>query len=268
MKTFYVGVDVGGSHIEVGLIDDNGKILESKGTDIQGSEITPKEVIQLIKESVELLTKKLSKAEDWKLVSCGIGCPGTVKGDILIAASNFPKFGNVPFVKMMSEALGGIPVALLNDADAAVCAEVWGNPTVYGKFQSVAMLTLGTGIGCGLILDGHAFHGSHGMIEAGHMIVSTFANSRPCGCGQKGCCEVYSSAGNIVKSLQELDLKDGNTTNPVTDGKDVFQRYLMNDYNAVKVVEEVSFIYLFVYLSKKLIFFFSLLDRRQNIWLF
>jgi glucokinase len=156
--------------------------------------------------------------------------------------------------------LGNVPATLLNDADAAVSAEVWGNKERYGKYKNVAMITLGTGIGCGLILNGDLYQGSHGMIEAGHMMVTNSAQSRPCGCGQRGCVEAYSSAKNTVKRLQELELTDGSNS-IVLDGKDVFARYQMNDYNAVKVVEEVSFIIITVVINLAFIYSTLFTDR-------
>jgi glucokinase len=239
MEPIYVGVDIGGTHVEVGLIDQEGKLIDKNETSIDAKDITPQEVVKIIKESVFKMKKKLSTSKNWTLASCGVGCPGQSKGDILVAASNFPKFKDVPLVKYVSEALGGISVTLLNDADAAVSAEVWGNPEVYERYQNVAMFTLGTGIGCGLILNGDLFQGSHGNVEAGHMIVNT-SSCKPCGCGQKGCVEMYASAKNMVAALEKLDKDDGNKSAGPLNGKIIFDRYSGNDYNAVKVVEEAA----------------------------
>lgn len=226
--------------MEVGLVDSSERILLTRESQLSSQDITPIEMLALIKSHITDMLNEIKKTENCTIKGIGICCPGQVNGDILVAASNFPKFNNVPFVRLVSEAFAGAAVALLNDADAAVSAEVWGNPDVYSKYQNLAMITLGTGIGCGLILDGQLFHGSNGIIEAGHMIVTNSPQSRPCGCGQKGCVEAYSSAKSTVKRLQEMDLLDKNSSSTVVDGKDVFQRYLLNDFNAVKVVEETA----------------------------
>jgi hypothetical protein len=134
---------------------------------------------------------------------------------------------------------------LINDADAALSAEVWGNPAVYGKYQHVAMVTLGTGVGFGLILNGRLHQGASGLIEGGHMIVVSTGDARVCGCGQKGCVEAYASAKNTVLRMQECDAIDrqessSSPSSQHVDGKTVFERYAMNDFNAVKVVEETG----------------------------
>jgi glucokinase len=239
MKDVFVGIDVGGSHLEVGLVDSNGSVLDSRENSLKGSEITPSELIKQIKNHVSDMTKNpVSKGEKYNIVAAGIGCPGLVKGDTLLAASNFPKFEDVPFVKMLTDALNGVPSVLLNDADAMASAEIWGNPATYSQYQNLAMITLGTGIGSSLFLNGQIYQGSHGMIEAGHMIVDDSLKARPCGCGQKGCVEAYSSAKNTVIRLQEMDLEE-TTSSTVFTGKDVFARYQLNDSYAVQVVEEV-----------------------------
>lgn len=250
VKEIVIGIDLGGSHLEVGLVDAQGTALSTRESHVDATEITPQEVVASVKSHVTAMISESPNLKEFSIIAAGLGCPGQSVGDILIAASNFPKLVNVPFVRLISEAFGGISVTLLNDADAAVSAEVWGNPNVYNKFSNIAMITLGTGIGCGLILNGQLFQGSNGLVEAGHMIVTNSSHSRPCGCGQRGCVEAYSSAKNTVKRLQEMDLLDHTSSSTTTDGKDVFARYHLNDFNAVKVVEEVSYsVYLWFFLT-------------------
>lgn len=245
-----IGVDIGGSHCEVGAIDGTGAVLESISLPWDSTELTPAKAIAQITNGVQSLLVILNKTypnDKPIIIAAGMGCPGQSVDGVLVGASNFPRFPpNTPLAAMLSASLG-VPTTLLNDADAAICAEVWGNPASYPS-PHVAMVTLGTGIGFALILNNALHRGAFGMIEGGHMIVCTATGStgsaqgtqqaRACGCGQTGCVEAYSSATNTAKRLEEYEKQDGHTVQLT--GKDVFARYAMNDYNAVKVVEEVS----------------------------
>lgn len=242
----FVGVDIGGSHIGIGIVDSNGKILDSREVPVDNNALTPEHAVKIIADNATAMVLSLSKSQSCRIVSAGVGCPGQAFKGVLVVASNLPHFQNVPLADLVSNALNNVPVTLVNDADAAISAEVWGTDGIYNDFSNIVMITLGTGIGCGLILDGQLYQGSHGLVEGGHMIVSTSSNSRHCGCGQHGCVEAYSSAKNTAIRLSELDAKDGNITDPtVMTGKEVFNRYAMNDFNAVNVVEEVGSIYIF-----------------------
>ena len=251
----FVGIDIGGSHVCVGYIDSTGQLIGSTEVKIDSATLEPKELISLIKKLVDE-----SKDKDWTICSIGIGCPGQTKNGVLVAASNLPRFHNFNFSTALGEIFNAVPVLLLNDADAAVSAEVWGKDSKdrYKDFANIALITLGTGIGCGLILNHQLHQGSNGLIEAGHMIVSTAPNSRKCPCGQVGCVEAYSSAHSTAKRLLEADnaafAANGdaaaaavNTTTTSHDsrdvvdgGKDVLLRYGRGDTAAVRVLEEVS----------------------------
>jgi predicted NBD/HSP70 family sugar kinase len=247
----YAGIDIGGSHLAVGLINaTNNYILETREM-THTHDVSPSDVIHSIVKFIDEMMDKISPDRLIPLLGIGVGCPGQAKDGILVKASNLPKFENAPLEKMLSQAMRGVPVILLNDADAAISAEVVGNPAIYSEYKNVAMVTLGTGIGVGLILEGQLYQGSNGLVEAGHMIVATHPNARKCGCGQVGCVEVYSSARNTALRLEELDALDNpkqlSTTSDSEkgekvslNGKDVFARYAANEYNAVTVVEEVS----------------------------
>jgi glucokinase len=240
MKDVSVGVDIGGSHIGVGIVDSKGKILDSREILIDNTTLTPTDAVKIISENAKEMVNILSKVQPHRIISAGIGCPGQAFNGVIVAASNLPHFKNAPLAELMSTALNGVSVTLVNDADAAISAEVWGTDGIYDNFSNIAMITLGTGVGFGLILDRQLYQGSYGLIEGGHMIVSTSPDSRQCGCGQKGCVEAYSSAKNTALRLAELDAKDGTVIDPTSiTGKEAFSRYSMNDYNAVNVIEEV-----------------------------
>ena len=169
----------------------------------------------------------------------GIGCPGHCRNGILMSAANLPTLKEFPIASMLSEAFDGIPTVLLNDADAAIAAEVWGNESnhIYKSYQHIAMITIGTGIGLALILNGQIYRGSNGLIEGGHMIISPHGNHGMCSCGQSGCVESISSAKMTAKRY--LDLKLINESDPSFGAKDVFKLAADGDDIAMKVIEEV-----------------------------
>lgn len=247
----FVGIDVGGSHVSVVYVDSTGQLIASKEQIIDSRTIEPAQLIVAIRNLIEV-----SKDKDWVICSIGVGCPGQIKNGVLVAAGNLPLFHNFNFATELGAIYTGIPVLLLNDADAAVSAEVWGKDSKdrYKSFTNIAMLTLGTGIGCGLILNQSLHQGSNGLIEAGHMIVSNLPGSRKCPCGQVGCVEAYASAHSTSKRLQEADMAAGGASGEVTvdGGKEVLLRYAKGDEAAVKVLEEVRFcfsLFIFVLIS-------------------
>lgn len=237
----FVGVDIGGSHVSVGYIDSTGQLIGSTADfAIDRLTLKPDELIDIIRSLVEK-----SKDKNWAICSIGVGCPGWAKNGVLVRASNLPHIKDFDFAAALNQHYPNIPVLLLNDADAAVSAEVWGKDSKerYKNFTNIAMVTLGTGIGCGLILNQQLHLGSNGLIEAGHMIVSTALGSRVCGCGQSGCVEAYASAYTTAKRLAEADQAAGRaaTEDGVDGGKEVLARYTKGDPDAVKVLEEVSY---------------------------
>ncbi len=204
---------------------------------INGREIDGEELLSII---IDIIRKNC--ATSWLVSSIGIGCPGQAKNGVVVAASNFPKISNLNIVQKLVGVFGDIPVVLLNDADAVMAAEIWGSHKVfYQHINNAVVFTLGTGIGCGMLLDGRLFRGSNGLVEAGHMIVCSAPDARLCGCGQRGCAEAYASASNTTLRLKDLDRSSEGMQTMIepAGSKDVFQRYFNNDPNAVQVVEEV-----------------------------
>ena len=143
-----------------------------------------------------------------KIQGIGVGAPNAnfYSGNIEYAA-NLPWKGIVPFAKMMSEKLG-VPVALTNDANAAAIGEM-----TYGAARGVKdfiMITLGTGVGSGVVANGQLIYGHDGFAgELGHVIVRR-ENGRPCGCGNKGCLETYTSATGVARTAREFLEKRAN----------------------------------------------------------
>ena len=181
-----MGIDIGGSHISVGFIDDNNNLIDCERFDINET-WTPQDAINSICESVGLLSTRVSKLySKWNLIAAGIGCPGQTRNGILVSASNLPYFRNAPLSSMLSMRFDNIPVLLLNDADASLYAELKSSKNIckYETVQNACMIFIGTGIGVSLYLNGAIYQGSQGLIEGGHMIIDFSPQARQCGCGQ------------------------------------------------------------------------------------
>lgn len=222
MTRLHAGVDIGGSHIAVGLVDEVGNLLLTVDHQLLcNASVTADEIVGIIYTLISQATFTLCDVEtnggddgcfgDGLFNSCiatvGIGCPGHCKKGVLVAASNLPLLKNVPLAAKLSARLDNIPVVLVNDADAAVAAEVWSKDTFafYREAENVAMVTLGTGVGVGLVLNRRLYTGSNGLVEAGHMVIPApmGASSRQCGCGQRNCVETFASAKSVALRYAE-----------------------------------------------------------------
>lgn len=217
----FIGVDIGGSHIGVGFVDaaavaapptttQRGLMLSSSEAAIQPATLDEAGIVGTIAALVEGMRRDF--AGPVAIQAVGIGCPGQCKDGVFVKASNLPRIHDAHLAASVRARLllaADVPVVLLNDADAAVAAEVWGTDflDMHPGAKNVAMVTIGTGLGLGLILDGKVHVGSHGMVEGGHMIITPpgHVGSRVCGCGQMGCVEAYASARNTAVRLAEAD---------------------------------------------------------------
>jgi glucokinase len=199
MSKTYVGIDVGGTNIKIGLFDSELKLI-SKTSITTNADMGPDIVIGNMAKTVqELISKAGLSLKD--IVAVGIGTPGPAKYSegIIIRSTNMPKFKNVPISKMLNEKLGA-PVVFDNDANVAC----WGEYSVgAGKgVKDIVFFTLGTGIGGGIVSDGELVHGcDENGAELGHMII--YPDGRRCNCGQKGCVEAYASADSTARRATE-----------------------------------------------------------------
>ena len=191
----YIGIDLGGTTIQAGLVDLKGQML------FKNSVATPKDhnVASVVAVIDALIDECIEKTES-PVLSIGIGIPGLVnyERDMVLTCKNL-NWEFVPLVKMMKNR--DIPVLLDNDANAATYAEY-----KFGSLQGVhngIMLTLGTGIGGGVIVNGTDYRGSFGMgFEVGHMVIGD--NFYDCNCGRTGCFETFASATALIKYTQHL----------------------------------------------------------------
>jgi glucokinase len=209
MADYAIGVDLGGTNLRAAAITAAGEMLEktSLSTDLKQG---PAEVVADI---VAAITKLKSKFATHTLAGVGIGVPGfiDIKRGFIVGSNNLPGFDQFP-ARDEIEKLLGTTVILENDANAAAMGEKW-----MGAGRDVSdlvLLTLGTGIGGGIIADGRILHGFVGMAgELGHITV--FPDGNPCGCGNYGCLEKHASATAIVSMARLLSLGDHLTAEDV-----------------------------------------------------
>lgn len=198
---FFVGVDLGGTTVKVGVVDDQGNILSwlSIPTDpAQGSENTTARMGAAVIQATE---QAGLKPQDVSYV--GLGSPGTmdIPAGMLLEPVNMPTWHNYPIRDRLSDHCR-LPVAFGNDAAAAAYGEFW-----IGGGQglpSVVFLTLGTGVGGGIIVGGFSIDGEHSHgAECGHLIIDCRDDARLCGCGQRGHLEAYASATAVIQRTKE-----------------------------------------------------------------
>lgn len=198
-----IGIDIGGTTTKIGLVDIHQKLIASTVMDTDAKRPAEEVIDEVAKRTLALLEEQ-GIAMD-QCIGAGIGVPGTVdskKG--IVRYSNNIQWENVELVKMMGEYLP-IPICIANDADCATLGEAVAGA---GKeCQDVIMLTLGTGVGGGIILDGKIYEGKGlGGSELGHMVI--VENGEPCTCGRKGCLEAYASATALKRDVKRATGRD------------------------------------------------------------
>ena len=197
-KPYVIGLDLGGTNSEFGIVDQNANIIASTRVKTAGHG----NVNQYVDDCVEALRPIIEQVGGIeKIHAMGIGAPnGNYYSGAIEFAPNLPWKGKIPLAQMFSERLG-IPVRLTNDANAAAMGEMQ-----YGAakgMQNFIMITLGTGVGSGIVVNGQMVLGCDGMAgELGHVIVEK--DGRQCGCGRKGCLEAYCSATGVARTAREI----------------------------------------------------------------
>lgn len=190
---YAIGVDLGGTNIAVGLVDENWNIVDKASIPTNA----PRPAEEIVRDMASL-AGTLAERNRVLPVGIGIGSPGIISGGVVRAAVNL-KFTDVPLCDMM-EAISGVPCALGNDANVAALGE---NVAGAGKgASSFVMITLGTGVGGGIIENGKIWEGFNGAgAEIGHFVLEP--GGRRCGCGKSGCFEAYCSATGLITDTVE-----------------------------------------------------------------
>ncbi|MDR3666654.1 MAG: ROK family protein [Ignavibacteriaceae bacterium] len=192
-----IGVDIGGTNTNIGIVDFNNNIL------LENSFLTnPEQGADSFAQSLSRhINKSYSKYKnDSVLEGIGIAAPGANYQNGIIESPANLKWGNVKFIELMKKHFQ-VPLALINDANAAALGELqFGSAKGMNNF---IVLTLGTGLGTGIVVDGHLLYGENGYAgELGHAIIEK--NGRQCNCGKQGCLETYVSASGIKRTVLNL----------------------------------------------------------------
>ena len=202
MKEITVGIDIGGTNTVAGLVDKKGKVISS-------GNIATAQYPQADKfvDALSEMISAISNDKEYKIIGVGIGAPnGNFHKGTIELAPNLAWKGIVPLADMVSKKMN-LPVKLTNDANAAALGEMMFGAAI--GMKNFAVLTLGTGLGSGIVVNGEVLYGSTGFAgECGHIIVTP--DGRDCGCGRRGCLETYASATGLVRTVQWLlsDMRD------------------------------------------------------------
>jgi glucokinase len=240
MSDLYIGVDIGGTNLKLGLFDPDLNLL-AKGNYPNPEDMSPGSLVEHVGQSVDRLFRD-NGMDRGNLRGIGVGCPGTINSreGIIIAAPNLP-FRHTPLRQMLRERLG-CPCLLENDANTAA----WGEFTAGAAkdVEHMVFFTLGTGIGGGIISEGMMIRGyTNQAAELGHIIIYPDSD-RLCGCGQYGCAEAHASATQTARrameglqtgarsSLQAVYKEKGKVT-----CRDVFDHAKAGDAFAMKIVD-------------------------------
>ena len=202
LKPYVIGLDLGGTNSVFGIVDARGDIKATTAIKTQGYP-TVEEYVDACVDALQVIIEQVGGIEQIKAM--GIGAPnGNFYNGTIEFAPNLPwaHDGVVPLAKMFSERLDNIPVGLTNDANAAAIGEM-----TYGVargMKNFIVITLGTGVGSGIVINGQVLYGCDGFAgELGHVIMRR-ENGRSCGCGRNGCLEAYCSATGVARTAREL----------------------------------------------------------------
>lgn len=240
---FFLGVDLGGTNIKAGVVDNNGVPLSrvERATEAEkGPEHGIQRICQAARDAVREAGLTLNAIH-----SVGVGSPGPMdlEAQIIINPYNLPGWLNLPLAKRVGESLG-LQGVLQNDANAAAFGEYWAG-VGRGK-QSLVQFTLGTGIGCGIIIDGKLLEGrhSHGG-ECGHIRIDIRPDARLCSTGKRGSLEALASAPAVAARTRELldatnEPSSLRTVESLT-SKAIFAAAKEGDKLALQIVEETAF---------------------------
>ena len=242
---YTIGIDLGGTNIAVGIVNENNEIIR-KGSVPTGAD---REISYVIDDMAALCMKLI--AEEGLTVKdiarVGVASPGTVNPEtgVVVYANNL-RMHHVPLAKMLTERTGISEIHLANDADAAALGEAVAGAAKGAK--CAVMITLGTGVGGGIIIDGKIYSGfNYRGAELGHMVIHH--GGRPCTCGRLGCWEAYSSATALITMTKEKleECEKAGISTMMTDlvaadgrvsGKTAFAAMKKGDAAAKEVVDE------------------------------
>ncbi|NCC18809.1 MAG: ROK family protein [Bacteroidia bacterium] len=242
MKSYSIGIDIGGTNTGFGLVDEKGNIISTTSISTKDFDIVENYLDEIVKHIILLI----ERCEDKSLLKgVGIGAPnGNYYNGTIEHAPNLKFHGIIPVKEYIETKLKGkgydLKVTLTNDANAAAIGEM-----IYGGAKGIKnfiMITLGTGVGSGIVVDGKVVYGADGFAgEVGHTIVQP--EGRMCGCGRRGCVETYSSVTGLRKTALELinNTKTESSLREITQenigGKTIYNAAINGDELALKCFE-------------------------------
>ncbi len=202
-ESLFAGIDVGGTDIKIGIVNDRGEVVASTRFPTR-QEQGPQVAIDRSRDALHRLIEKAGR-DQRDVRAIGLGTPGPldIPNGVILAPTNLPAWRNFPIVEKLAAATG-VHVSYANDAGAAAFGEYW-----IGRgreFESIILITLGTGVGGGIIIGGMSIDGAHSHgAEIGHMTIDSSPSARVCSCGQAGHLEAYTSARSVVaRTLDRL----------------------------------------------------------------
>ena len=236
---FAIGIDIGGTSIKGAIVNDTGKVLTRFAMDVNKNASGEDEVNRFC----DVMIKSINDYDNSiKLEGIGIGMPGILDMDkgVVITSPNLPKWNGLHISKLISKRMG-LPVYINNDANVATLGEArFGSGKEY---SNLIMLTLGTGVGGGIIIDNKIYDGNrHQGAELGHMVIRV--NGEKCGCGRRGCFEAYASATALIRDTKkEMDKCPDSLMHNVSkelgkiNAKVVFEASRRGDKAAIRVMK-------------------------------
>jgi glucokinase len=244
MKQVVIGVDLGGTNVRIGIVTRNGRILKKVQYPTDFSEGRSAFTEQLVLSLGNLIDRTVKNS--YKLVGIGIGAAGAIdmKKGIIVHSPNIPYLNGFP-LKTFLERRISVPVAIENDANAFTIGEGWVGAAKGSKHY--CGITLGTGVGGGIVIAGEILHGATGMAgEVGHMVITP--EGLLCGCGGRGCLEVYASGTAISRMAleaieggegEEILKRSGGNPEEVTSER-VFEAARYGDLTAKRILDEMG----------------------------
>lgn len=243
---YYIGIDLGGTNIAVGVVNEECKIIKKGSVPTKAD----READEIIRDMADLTLRLIEECglTPADIAWAGISTPGTANRDtgVVVYANNLP-FMNYPIADKLSGMTGIGKVLIENDANAAAKAEAVAGAARGAKYS--VMITLGTGVGGGIVVDGQIYSGfNHAGAELGHMVIQK--DGRPCSCGRRGCWESYSSATGLVNMTKDKieacrasgeqtimeEMIEGDLSK--TSGKTAFAAMKQGDKAAAEVVDD------------------------------
>ena len=244
-EPYYLGIDLGGTTVKAGVVSEQ-RHLQASFT-VETANRSGQDVLERIIHSARQAVAKAGLTLK-DIVAVGVASPGPIdlEAGIICDSPNIRDWRDIPLAKLLSEALGP-PTVLENDANAAALGEYYCGVGQTPPVSVMAMVTLGSGIGGGIVIDGQVLHGAHGFAgEFGHVII--VAGGRKCGCGQRGCAEAYASANSTAaRAAEALDQGRASSLNRLLQAghritaKDVVDHTRQGDGLAAEIVDSTAY---------------------------